>query len=284
MTPPIRPAQALRPFHVAFALLGLLGSGSGAFANTIDVKIQQFQFTGQHLTIQLGDTVRWTNFDTSSHTSTEGTDLVLNGNEAWHHNFPGGGTGTFSVTFDAAFLAANPRPADTYFYFCVAHTGMQGSITVVDGPGQPFCFCSPLGPCSNRDYGAGCVNSGQNRGGRMLASGTTSVAADDLQLVIEFLPVDKTCLIIRGMNQIGQTQFGEGWRCLGSPFRRMSAQNTGTNGVVVRGPRIVASTAGTIAPIVSGQTWGFQLWYRDFISQCGNATNVSNGYEVTFTP
>lgn len=265
------------------ALLALLGSGSSALADTIDVQIQQFQYTGQHLTIQLGDTVRWHNYDTSSHTSTEGTDLVLNGNEAWHHNFPGN-SGPFSVTFDAAFLAANPRPGDTYFYFCVAHTGMTGSIAVVSGPGLPFCFCSPLGPCSNRDYGAGCVNSGQNRGGRMLASGTTSVAADDLQLVVEFLPINKTCLVIRGMNQIGQTQFGEGWRCLGSPFRRMSAQNTGPTGVLVRGPGIVASTAGTLGPIVSGQTWGFQLWYRDFNSECGNATNVSNGYEVTFTP
>ena len=40
-------------------LLGLTAAsfGSVARANTIDVKIEFYQFTGQHLTIQLGDSV-----------------------------------------------------------------------------------------------------------------------------------------------------------------------------------------------------------------------------------
>lgn len=274
-------------FEIAFRplvlLVAFLGGGSVVRASTIEVKIQNFQFTGQHLTIQLGDTVRWTNFDGTTHSTTEGTDLVLNGNEAWHHYYSPG-SGSFSVTFDAAFLAANPRPADEYGYFCVPHTSMRGSIKVVLGPGLPFCFCEPLGPCSNRDYGAGCVNSGQERGGRMLASGSTSVLADDLQITVDLLPLNKTCILLRGMNQIGQTQLGEGWRCIGSPFYRMGGQNTGPSGVLVRGPGIAAWTSGSVAPILAGQTWSFQLWYRDFASQCGNNTNISNGYVLTFTP
>ena len=277
------PRSGSGALRAVLLLAALLGAGSPARASVIDVQIQNFAFTGQFLTIQLGDTVRWTNFDGTLHTTTEGTDLVLNGNEAWHHSFPGP-SGSFSVTFDAAFLAANPRPNDTYDYFCVAHTGMRGSITIVQGPGLPTCFCSPLGPCSNRDYGAGCVNSRTVRGGRMLASGTTSVAADELVLTVEFLPFDKTCILIRGMNTIGQTQLGDGWRCIGSPFYRMGGQNTGPNGVLVRGPGIVASTATTAMPIQSGQTWSFQLWYRDAVSGCGEATNLSNAYEVAFTP
>ncbi|MBK7643366.1 MAG: hypothetical protein IPJ19_09980 [Planctomycetes bacterium] len=265
-------------------LLGCLLLLTGAArANTIDVSIQFFQFTGQHLTIQLGDTVRWTNLDSTTHTSTEGTDLLLNGNEAWHHSFPPG-SASFSVTFDAAFLAANPRAGDRYDYFCLPHTSMRGSITVVNGPGTPFCFCSPIGPCSNRDYGAGCTWVGNDRGARLLGAGTTSVAADDLLLVTDLLPTNRTCLVFRGMSQIAQTQMGEGWRCVGSPLLRFGAQDSGAGGSIVLGPGIVATSAASPTPILPGQTWYFQTWYRDPGSPCGNTTNISNGYELGFTP
>lgn len=266
----------------AILFLAVTSSASVARAGTIDVRIQNFQFTGQHLTIQLGDTVRWTNFDGFSHSTTEGTDLVLNGNEAWHHYYSGGVP--FSVTFDAAFLAAYPRPGNEYNYFCVPHTSMRGSVKVVSGPGLPFCFCSPLGPCSNRDYGAGCVNSGQLRGARMLASGSASVFADDLQLVVTLLPVNQTCILLRGKSRVEQTQLGEGWRCLGAPFYRMGEGTTGPGGVYTRGPGITATSSASGARILPGETWNFQLWYRDWASQCGNISNVSNGYAVRFKP
>lgn len=253
-----------------------------ARASVIDVSIQFFQYTGQHLTIQVGDSVRWTNLDSMTHSSTEGTDLVLNGNEAWHHSFSPGTN--WSLTFDAAFLAANPRPGNRYDYFCVPHTSMRGTITVVSGPGLPFCFCSPLGPCSNRDYGAGCVKAGSDRGARLLGSGSASAAADDLLLVTDLLPPNKACLLFRGPSQIAQTQMGEGWRCIGGPLVRMGALDSGPSGVLVRGPGLVAASVGSTAPILSGQTWNFQVWYRDNVSQCGNTTNVSNGYAVSFVP
>lgn len=269
-----------RPFLPRGWWILLLGLASPARADTINVSIQQFQFTGQHLTIDLGDTVRWTAFE-SGHTATEGTDLVLNGNEAWHNQFSVGEV--FSVTFNAAFLAANPRPGNEYGYFCVAHPGMRGSIKVISGPGLPFCFCAPLGPCSNRDYGAGCVNSNSNRGGRMLASGSTSVAADDLQLIVDLLPANKPTMLLSGKSLVAQTQIGEGWRCIGSPFFRMGSGSTGPNGVFSRGPGMILSTPGMKAKVDAGQTWRFQLWYRD-LSQCGSNSNISNGYVVTFTP
>jgi len=271
------------PIRAAWFLpLVLLGLGSPAQADTIEVRIQTFQFTGQHLTIQLGDTVRWTAFE-SGHTTTEGTDLILDGDEAWHHVMPNGTS--FSVTFDAAFLAANPRVGNVYWYFCVPHgAAMRGSIKVVSGPGVPFCFCSPFGPCSNRDYGAGCVNSTSTRGARMLGSGSTSVAADDLQLTVDLLPPNRSCLLVRGKTQIAQTQIGEGWRCIGAPFFRMGSGSTGANGVFTRGPGIVLASHAKKPLIRSGETWKFQLWYRDSAIGCGETSNISNGYAVTFTP
>src|SRR5262245_18475619 len=120
------------------AVLSLLPTS--ARANTIDVAIQAYQFTGQHLTIRLGDTVRWTNYDPTTHTATAGTDFILNGNDAFHHPFPPGAAPA-STTFDAAFLAAYPRAGNRYDYFCVPHgAAMVGSITVYTGPGDFFCF------------------------------------------------------------------------------------------------------------------------------------------------
>jgi plastocyanin len=201
-------------------VLALFALGSPARAETIDVIVAQFQFTGQHLTIQLGDTVRWIGVH-SGHTTTEGTDLVLDQDEAWHE--PLSLNEVFSVTFNAAFLAAHPRPGNVYWYFCVPHgAAMTGSIKVVTGPGLPFCFCSPLGPCSNRDYGAGCTNSTFTRGGRMLGSGSTSIAADDLLLTVDLLPANRPAVLLASDRLIGQTQIGEGWRCIGSPALRLA--------------------------------------------------------------
>jgi len=264
------------------AATGLAGNGRAA---DIEVLIQNFQFTGQHLTIEVGDTVRWTNLDGAYHTATEGTDLVLDGDEAFHHSLPSGSPPA-STTFDAAFLAANPRPGNRYDYFCVPHAGpMRGSITVTSGPGDFFCFCAPLGPCSNRDYGAGCSNSNLGyRGARMIGAGSASVASDDLVLRVDLLPPNKTCLPFRGMNGIGQVQMGEGWRCIGGPLFRLPLQNSGSLGQIDVGPGLVAASAPGNGPMSAGQTWRFQVWYRDLPSPCGNATNVSNGYAVLFVP
>ncbi len=280
MHPSCAPLRAALRASILFLVVCL---APAARASVIDVSIQFFAFTGQHLTIQVGDTVRWTNFDGATHSTTEGTDLVVNGNEAWHHIFTPGAP-AWSLTFDAAFLAANPRAGNRYDYFCWVHPGMKGSITVVNGPGQPFCFCSPLGPCSNRDYGAGCTSVGNERGARLLGGGSASVGADDLQLVTDLLPQNRTCVVFRGTVPVAQTQMGEGWRCIGAPLARFAAQDSGANGVVVLGPGVVAAAALNGPPIQPGQTWLFQVWYRDPGSPCGNTTNVSNAYSVAFVP
>ncbi|MBL4770711.1 MAG: SUMF1/EgtB/PvdO family nonheme iron enzyme, partial [Planctomycetes bacterium] len=41
--------------------------------------------------------------------------------------------------------------------------------------------------------------------------------------------------------------------------------------------------AGVSLPIMAGDTWNFQLWYRDTAVMSGNS-NFSNGLSVTFTP
>lgn len=79
------------------------------------VTIEDFLFSPQDLTIEVGDTVTWTNLDSSSHTatSTSGPASFDSGNLAEG--------ASFSFTFDTA---------GTYEYFCEIHPNMVGSITV----------------------------------------------------------------------------------------------------------------------------------------------------------
>ena len=82
-------------------------------------------FTPEDLTVMEGDTVTWV-WDVGFHNVREVNNAFTSGN-------PVVGPNTFAVTFDAAFLAANPSPGDRYDYQCDVHVsfGMIGSVTVV---------------------------------------------------------------------------------------------------------------------------------------------------------
>jgi plastocyanin len=91
----------------------------------VDIPIANFQFGAANapVTINLGDTVRWTNNDPDQHTVTSGP--------AWgqpDHKFGSGALSqndTFSVTF---------RRAGTFGYFCEFHSSMVSSIIVNPAP------------------------------------------------------------------------------------------------------------------------------------------------------
>jgi plastocyanin len=272
--------------RLALALPGLVAcafAAAPAAASTIDVVIQNLQYTGQNITIKLGDQVRWTNLDNVSHTVTEGFVHPPNGSEAFNHTLSPG-SAPFRVTFDAAFLGAHPMPGNRYNYFCVFHgTGMIGSVTVDDGPGSLYCFCDASPACLILDYGAGCPNSTFN-GGRMRGMGSASVAADDLLLFVDQLPHNKSALVLRGTAEVPPAVFFDGYLCTGGSLHRFAAQSSGTSGAFVQGPGIVASTLASSAPITAGQTWDFQCYYRDVQSLCNHQVNISNGYSVTFVP
>ena len=99
-------------------LLGLL-AGAAVMAASVgkesaEVKIENFTFAPQRVTVKAGTTVTWTNNDTATH------QIVSKGDP-----FPGDGTidvgETYSVTFDTP---------GTYDYFCGIHNSMTGSIVV----------------------------------------------------------------------------------------------------------------------------------------------------------
>lgn len=109
-----------RHFWLLAALMGLAGS---AGAETVDVSVINFEFVPPDVTIQEGDTVRWTNAEgahnvVAQNGSFPGSGLVQSG--AWVHE----------VTFTEEAV---------HVYRCVPHSsdgflfGMIGSVTVEKG-------------------------------------------------------------------------------------------------------------------------------------------------------
>lgn len=82
-------------------------------AKTVSVTIQSFKFTPSDVTINLGDTVVWTNEDTAPHT-VESSDGTLRSDELSKGD-------SYSYKF---------TKAGKYDYICGIHPSMKGSITV----------------------------------------------------------------------------------------------------------------------------------------------------------
>lgn len=91
-------------------------AGGTATNQTHTVAIRNFAFVPPSLTIQAGDTVRWTNEDVAPHTSTSDTAI-------WDSEILNQGQ-SFSFTF---------TNAGSYPYFCEVHPSMRGAIEVQAG-------------------------------------------------------------------------------------------------------------------------------------------------------
>ncbi|MEM1449098.1 MAG: FG-GAP-like repeat-containing protein [Planctomycetota bacterium] len=164
-----------------------------------------------------------------------------------------------------------------------------------DATGPFFVYCRGTNcPCGNDATGPdeGCATS-TGSGARLLPSGTASVAADDLVLTLDQLPLEQFGLVYLGPMPEGCAQWGDGLRGIqpGPPgsFLRLPTGNAGFTGDIVYGPGIVAQAQtlhGSAATIVAGSTWYFQGYFRDTQggSPCGFRFNLSNALAVTFGP
>ena len=78
------------------------------------INIQDFRYSPHELTISLGETVRWTNLDTTKHTVTSTGEGPLN-------SILLGKKETYSYTFEEV---------GEYTYYCIPHPYMKGKIIV----------------------------------------------------------------------------------------------------------------------------------------------------------
>jgi hypothetical protein len=111
------------------------------------------------------------------------------------------------------------------------------------------------------------------------ASGSSSLAANDLALRAAPVPANSNGIFFFGVNAI-QTPFGNGVRCVGSPsFRFPTTQAVGGSlDLVVDNLVHPASTH-----FAAGATFNFQAWFRDSVAG-GAFFNLSDGYRITFAP
>ena len=159
------------------------------------------------------------------------------------------------------------------------------TLVTTPEPGVAYCFGASC-PCGNDDPENACANS-TGFGAGLVADGSASVAADNLELTVHDLPKSGIALFYMGPQQ-QLVPFGDGLLCAGAgayPAFRFQAGSTGSQGLLRLGPGIVdyAETHfGTPGLISAGSTWNFQAWYRDPVGPCGSGVNTSNAYTVQF--
>lgn len=153
------------------------------------------------------------------------------------------------------------------------------------GSGTPYCFGDSTGtacPCGNEGAaGAGCVNS-SGEGAVLAATGSILVSDDDLVFHGSGLPKSTVALLLEGSGQAVGGQglpFGDGLLCVGGTVVRMQGKLTSPVGTIDYGPGLAASGGWD-----GGETWNFQVWYRDIPGVCGSGYNLSSAYQVSFLP
>lgn len=150
-------------------------------------------------------------------------------------------------------------------------------VRVGGGSGSAYCFGDgstiPC-PCGAVGVpGEGCPTS-SGSGARLIGSGSADVAADTFELQVSGAPAFQPGLFLQGMAP-GAVPVGDGILCIQSQLRYpvLFLDSTGA-----------ASTAGTSlgAFATAGVTMRYQFWCRDPLGSCGNGSNLSNAWQVTW--
>lgn len=109
------------------------------------------------------------------------------------------------------------------------------------------------------------------------STGTTSVAANDLDLTCVNLPNSTFGLFFYGMNQTS-APVGDGTLCIGNPFFRLPPVQASPTGIAMYDLDLTNLPPGA-QPILSGEVWNFSFWYRQ-VSPA--AYNFSDALSIRF--
>jgi hypothetical protein len=113
-------------------------------------------------------------------------------------------------------------------------------------------------------------------GATMSWAGQNFVAQNNFDLYAYGCPANKLGVFFYGQNQTN-VAYGNGRRCIGSPFFRLPAQTSNGFGDLYFHLDLTSLPAG--GQISSGQTWNFQAYYRDPAAGGANF-NATDGLNV----
>ncbi|MCA8978810.1 MAG: VCBS repeat-containing protein [Planctomycetes bacterium] len=182
-----------------------------------------------------------------------------------------------------ALPAGSPLTYELSFTDWAGNESVTDSVRYVPPLGTTTCFGdSTFGacPCLNHSAlgaGEGCLNS-SGLGARLSASGSASVAADDLVLHADQARAGQPGLFLQGAVQIA-LPFKDGLLCVGNPTERLEVVFLDGAGAGQSAQSIV--TNGVVSP---GQTRTYQLWFRDGggLSVCGAGSNFSQALNIVW--
>lgn len=190
----------------------------------------------------------------------------------------GGELGT-SVAVDGTDVAVGSPRSD----LPVTDTGWALTYELpLSAVGTAFCLgdgTSGPCPCSNGTAAGlqlGCKN-GLQRGAWVVATGSSSVAANDLAFHAHGVR-NTTCVLTASASSSPSVPFGNGLSCLASPIALET--RAASDASVHFGPGY-----GALALWSPGQTWSFQIHHRDSAtSPCMTRKNTTSGVQVVITP
>ena len=130
-------------------------------------------------------------------------------------------------------------------------------------------------PClPARVYCEGDANSISASGADVYITGSNSFAANDLTLIAVSMPPNAFALMARSPLQFS-APVGGGTICLGDPIVRLDLTQSDLLGQLSYNVDVNAPAFG--GPVAIGETWNYQLWYRD-----GASSNFTDAVEVTW--
>lgn len=144
-----------------------------------------------------------------------------------------------------------------------------------------YCFGDAC-PCGNDDNLGGCKNASGAGATLTVGSGTPSLAADDLELLVTGLPPHQCALLFEAPGA-GQQLFGNGRYCLSGPALRLGARTASASGTATWS-HLAHSFQAAYGPPTPTDRTHLQAWYRDPHGPCGASTNLSNALSVTLAP
>ena len=174
----------------------------------------------------------------------------------------------YNFRFDSAAAPEDVMATVTFF-----RPGTPSSMDAsVYGPGAgSSCLMTTYCTTSSNSVGSGSLISGL---------GSTSVAANDFELVATGNPANQFGIFYMGTSQ-SNVSFGNGVRCVATDITRFPLLQTDAFGDV--GYAVDNTAPPALGRIVSGSTWNWQWWYRDPMGG-GARFNLSDGLNVTYCP